>query len=670
MGRNCPRRRATSTGAAFGWSRRSAPTSRRRCTRSSKATIQRARPRDGDDDDDDDQVARKLSPFLFSLVLSIFASSTMADEGRDSVMEVAKHMGKSLAVSKNAADDMMRVLSRYEGEAPMFPLSATVEAEAAAEAEEKDEKAFAAAEDAIRRSNSSSSPSEMVDYLYAVDDAIAAAALRGELASRAAEAVQAAMPRLEEEVRALLGSSVHRLSLDSSDGLDDAATPDGSPRRDALSPDAAASVTGAAERMLRAGYGPELAQVYVAVRRDALAESVAHLGVEAVAIEEVLKMEWVVLDQKMRRWSHAVRAVVKTLLAGERRLCDEVFASDEELGHECFADVARGCVLQLIGFADAVAMSTPATEKLYRMLGMYEALTDVEADLESLFTGDARDFFSAEVSSVVAQLGNTVRHTIDQFVNVIHGESSRRPVHGGEIHPMTRYVLNYCGLLAECRATLDMVLADNNDNNDDDDAPTDGASSTPSGRCMRELLTHLLRKLDEKSRLYDDAGLKNIFLMNNLYYIVQKMMEYPALRELLGDDWVRRHRGQIRQYETGYLRASWMAVLACLRDDSSPPAHSRAAPKDKARSFNAAFEELYRSQTAWKVADPQLREELRIAVSERLIPAYRSFVGRSRPLLESGGSGRHSAARHIKYSLEDLEDYMLDFFEGVQKFVR
>nr|AAG13581.1 hypothetical protein [Oryza sativa Japonica Group] len=219
-----------------------------------------------------------------------------------------------------------------------------------------------------------------------------------------------------------------------------------------------------------------------------------------------------------------VRAVVKTLLAGERHLCDELLASDEELGHEWFADVARRCLLQLIGFADAVAMSTPATEKLYRMLGMYEALTAVEPDIESLFTGDVRDLFSSEVTGVVAQLGNTIRHTmtIDQFVNVIHGESSRRPVHGGKIHPMTRYVLNYCGLLAECRTTLDMVLADNNNTNDDHH---DGGGASSSGRCMRELLTHLLRKPDEKSRLYDHTGLQNIFLMNNLYCIVQKMME-------------------------------------------------------------------------------------------------------------------------------------------------
>lgn len=590
-------------------------------------------------------------------------------------MEAAKHIVKSLAVSKNAADDMMRILSNYDTR--LSPLSSPMTGEAAGEAygcgegeEEEEEEAFAAAEDFIRRCNSSTLSSGMTDYLYAVDDAIAAAALQGDLASRAAAAVQAAMPRLVEEVRALLCSSVRRLSL-SSDDLDDA-TPDASPRPDALSPHADASVRGVADRMLRAGYGPELAQVYVAVRRDALAESVAHLGVEAVAIEEVLKMEWAVLDQKMRRWSRAVRAVVKTLLAGERQLCDEVFASDEELGHECFADVARVCVLQLFDFANAVAMSAHATEKLYRMLGMYEALTDVEPEIEILFTGDAREFFAAEVSGVVTHLGSTVRHTIEEFGNVIHGESSRRPVHGGEIHPMTRYVLNYCGLLADSRSTLDMILADALDDNSgggEGEASTGDATSTPSGRCMRELLTHLLHKIDEKSCLYDDAGLKNIFLMNNLYYIVQKVMDSP-LRELLGDDWLRRHRGQIRQYETGYLRASWIAVLSYLRDDSSPSSPSaahRAVLKDKARSFNAAFEELYRSQSSWKVTDPQLREELRIAVSERLIPAYRSFLGRSRTQLESGS--RHSA-RHIKYSLEDLDNYMLDFFEGVQKFVR
>ncbi|XP_066333515.1 exocyst complex component EXO70A1-like [Miscanthus floridulus] len=242
--------------------------------------------------------------------------------------------------------------------------------------------------------------------------------------------------------------------------------------------------------MLRAGYGPEFAQVYVSARRDALMESVAVLGIKAITIEEVLRMEWSTLDQRMRWWSHAMRAVVRTFLADERWLYDEVFMSDEDLGHECFTDVARACVLQLLAFADALAVSPHATEKLYRTLVMYEALTDVRSELEALFyDGTVREFFAGEqgrpgkiqgpiwrpcavahaahaqgrpwgeVSSTVQQLGSTVRHTIE-FSHAIHGEASWKPVHGGEIHPMTRYVLNYYGLLADCCGTLDAVLGD------------------------------------------------------------------------------------------------------------------------------------------------------------------------------------------------------------------
>ncbi|TKW11376.1 hypothetical protein SEVIR_6G229400v4 [Setaria viridis] len=602
------------------------------------------------------------------------SSSSSPDAGQERVMAAAKHIVKSLAVSKNAADDMMHFLSTFDPR--LHPLSSPETSDETSGrggderhgsgGDEEEEEEIAAAEEVIRRCNSSSSSSEMIgmtDYLYAVDDAIAAAGH----SARAAAAVHAAMPRLEEEVRSLLSSSLRRLSL-SSDDIDEA-TPSASPRHGTLSPDATASVRVVADRMLRAGYGPELAQVYVSVRRDALAESVELLGVEAVAIEEVIRMEWSVLDQKMRRWSHAVRAVVRTFLAGERLLCDEVFESDEEVGHECFADVARGSVLQLLGFADAVTVSARATEKLYRTLGMFEALTDVQPELEALFSDDAaREFFAGEVSSTVEQLGSTLRHTIEEFGHAIHGESSRKAVHGGEIHPMTRYVLNYCGLLADYRGTLDAVLGDAG-LDDDAEASSDGgaaaAAATPSAHCIRELLTLLLQKMDDKSRLYDHAGLRNIFLMNNLHYVVQKVRESPPLRELLGDDWLRRHRGQIRQYETGYLRASWMAVLSThlRRDDGAaarPPAGHRAPVGPSAKSFNAAFQELYRSQTAWKVTDPQLREELRIAVSERLIPAYRAFLGQ----------GSRFPARHVKCSLEDLEDYMLDFFEGVPKFVK
>jgi exocyst complex protein 7 len=60
------------------------------------------------------------------------------------------------------------------------------------------------------------------------------------------------------------------------------------------------------------------------------------------------------------------------------------------------------------------------------------------------------------------------------------------------------------------------------------------------------------------------------------------------------------------------------------------------------------------------VPDVQLQEELRISIAEKMIPAYRSFLGRLRKYLESG---RHSEM-YIKYTPEDLETHLLDLFHG------
>ena len=59
--------------------------------------------------------------------------------------------------------------------------------------------------------------------------------------------------------------------------------------------------------------------------------------------------------------------------------------------------------------------------------------------------------------------------------------------------------------------------------------------------------------------------------------------------------------------------------------------------------------------------DNKLREELRISIAEKLLPAYRSFLGRFRYHIENG---KHPEL-YIKYSIEDLEIVVGDFFEGV-----
>jgi exocyst complex protein 7 len=123
--------------------------------------------------------------------------------------------------------------------------------------------------------------------------------------------------------------------------------------------------------------------------------------------------------------------------------------------------------------------------------------------------------------------------------------------------------------------------------------------------------------------------------------------------------------GQMRTYFSGYLQSSWTRVIACLNADGLLRMTGRSsalkdALKERFKDFNLAYEELYMTQTTWKVVEPQLREKLKITILKNLVPAYRLYVVRY------GGQLKElkNFTEYLKYSPEDLEKQILDLFEG------
>jgi exocyst complex component 7 len=631
--------------------------------------------------------------------------------GDDKVLAAAQHIVKSLATSKNAADDMIRILSGFDHRlssitSDLFPSPSPADPP---EEEGPSLADFDAAEQLIHLWDTTpealvfeAPEDDAAHYLDAVDVAIDHLAAGSPAAGRAAVAVQLAMARLEDELRHLmlrhavpldasgLFCSLRRLSLGSMDDLDtssefDPATPHsqeaapdtarsasvaGNPFDDQVfdlvRPEAVDELRAITDRMVRAGYESELAQVYCAIRRDLLDECLSVLGVERHSIDEVQRIEWKHLNDKMKKWVHGVKTVIRSLLTGERRLCDQVLAASSELRDECFVDSTKGCVMQICSFGDAVSVCTRSPEKLSRILDMYEVLAEVIPELKELFFGDYGDDVIHDLEGVLERLGEAVKGTLLEFGKVLQQESSRRPMLAGEIHPMTRYVMNYLRLLVVYSDTLDTLLDDNGAGDAGHRGTDDDAeyleSLTPLGRRMVKLVSYLEANLEEKSKLYEDGALQCIFSMNNTYYIVQKVKD-SELGRILGDHWIRRRRGKVRQNSKSYLRISWTKVLAHLKDDghgSRSGSGSSSRVKEKFKNFNFAFEEIYRSQTLWKVPDPQLREELKISISENVIPAYRAFTGRNASLVDTG----RNSGKYVKYTPDDLEDHLSDLFEG------
>ena len=112
-----------------------------------------------------------------------------------------------------------------------------------------------------------------------------------------------------------------------------------------------------------------------------------------------------------------------------------------------------------------------------------------------------------------------------------------------------------------------------------------------------------------------------LFLANNLRYMVNKVRG-SQLKDLLGDEWVSRHEYKLRSYTWSYERLAWGKVLTAA---STSKLTDAVEAREAMRLFNEAFTDACREQVAWIVPDRKMRDELKLSVARKLIPAYKNL---------------------------------------------
>ncbi|GJZ59915.1 exocyst complex component EXO70A1-like protein [Tanacetum coccineum] len=414
-----------------------------------------------------------------------------------------------------------------------------------------------------------------------------------------------------------------------------------------------------AQHMVQAGHTQQCLIVYRDTRSQVLQESLQQLGVEKLTKDDVQKIQWEVLELKIGTWIHFMRIAVKLLFAAERKVCDQMFEGLDSLKDQCFADVTKGSVAMLLSFGDAVAKSKRSPEKLFVLLDMYEIMCELHSEIEALFSGKACKEIREGALGLTKRLAQTAKETFGDFEEAVEKDATRTAVADGTVHPLTSYVINYVKFLFDYQSTLKQLFQEFEKG---DDSNAELASVTM--RIMQALQTNL----EGKSKQYKEPALTNLFLMNNIHYMVRSVRRSEA-KDLLGDDWVQRHRRIVQQHANQYKRLAWAKILQCLTiqglnssggDGPNSSGASRALVKDRLKIFNLQFEELHQRQSQWTVPDSELRESLRLAVAEVLLPAYRSFIKRFGALVESGKNPH----KYIRYTAEDLDRMLGEFFEG------
>ncbi|XXG65111.1 hypothetical protein AAC387_Pa05g2898 [Persea americana] len=421
-----------------------------------------------------------------------------------------------------------------------------------------------------------------------------------------------------------------------------------------------------AQQMIQAGHQQQCLKIYRDTRATVLEQSLRKLGVEKLSKEDVQKMQWEVLEAKIGSWIHFMRIAVKLLFTAERRVCDQIFEGIETLKDPCFAEATGNSVAILLSFGEAIAKSKRSPEKLFVLLDMYEIMRELQPEIESIFEGKACTEMRESALTLTKRLAQTAKETFGDFEEAVEKDATKTAVLDGTVHPLTSYVINYVKFLFDYQSTLKQLFQELEGGDE-----TNAQLASVTMRIMQALQTNL----DGKSKQYKDPALTQLFLMNNIHYMVRSVRRSEA-KDLLGDDWVQRHRRIVQQHANQYKRVAWVKILQSLAaqgltssggsgssagvDGGNSSGVSRAMVKDRLRMFNMQFEELHQRQSQWTVPDPELRESLRLAVAEVLLPAYRSFIKRFGPLVESGKNPQ----KYIRFTAEDLDRMLGEFFEG------
>ncbi|XP_057964231.1 exocyst complex component EXO70E2 [Malania oleifera] len=632
-------------------------------------------------------------------------------EGEENLIAAAQHIVQALGSKKNLTDDARRILVELGSKLSTMASLNDNKSEGVSEMEERlniiHEKVMSW--EADQSMIWDSGPEEASEYLKAVDEvqkligklesrSFAKDSEEVELLQRSCDVLQTAMARLEEEFGYILVQNrqpfePEHMSFRSSEddiadegsivSFEDESVEDmresvsrGSEEFiiDLVRPDVIPDLKCIANLMFVSNYDQECSQAFICVQKDALDECLCILEMEKLSIEDVLRMEWASLNSKIKRWVRAMKIFVRVYLASEKWLIDQIFGEVGSVNSACFIETSKSSMLRLLNFGEAVAISHHKPEKLFGIIDMYEVLTDLLPDMEALYPDEAGFCVRSEFQEVLNSLRNSVRATFLEFEKAIASNTSVNPFAGGGIHHLTRYVMNYIRNLTDYSVILNLLLDDHVPDNPISSSPharpvLDGnrsdascsVSVSPMAFHFQSLISILESNIDIKSKLYKDASLEHLFLMNNIHYMTQKVKD-SELRAILGDEWIRKHNWKFQQHAMNYERATWSSILPLLKDEGiqNPNSNSvsKSLLKERLRSFYAAFEEVYKTQTGWLIPDLQLREDLRISASLKVVQAYRTFVGRH---------NSHITEKHIKYSADDLQNYILDLFEGSQR---
>ncbi|CAM0946897.1 unnamed protein product [Alopecurus aequalis] len=410
------------------------------------------------------------------------------------------------------------------------------------------------------------------------------------------------------------------------------------------------------DRLLANGRQDRCISLYLDARGGVVSASLRDLGLDYLRNPA---SDAQALGPGVELWGRHLEFVVRRLLESERQLCIKVFGQHKSDASACFAEVAaRASVLDFLSFGRAAADAKKDPIKLMRLLEVFDSLNRLRLDFNRLFGGKACADIQCQTRDLVKLLVDGAVEIFEELLVQVELQRQMPPPPDGGVPRLVTFVVEYCNrLLGEkYRPVLAQVLT----------IHRSWRKEVFNDKMLAAAVLKIVRALEANfdvwSRSYGNKTLSYIFMMNTRWHLF-KYVKTTKLAELLGDVWLRDHEQFKDYYTTMFMRSSWGALSPLLNREglilfSKGRATAKDLVKQRLKTFNARFGEMFHEQSAWIIPDKDLRRETCEHVMQAIVPAYRSYMQNYGPLVEQDVS----ASKYIKYTVDGLEKMLGGLF--------
>ncbi|CAA7015252.1 unnamed protein product [Microthlaspi erraticum] len=400
--------------------------------------------------------------------------------------------------------------------------------------------------------------------------------------------------------------------------------------------------------------------IYVEVRSSNVRASLQALDLDYLDISVSEFNDVQSIEGYIAQWGNHLEFAVKHLFEAEFKLCNDVFERfGSNVWMDCFSKIAaQAGMLAFLQFGKTVTDSKKDPIKLLKLLDIFTSLNKLRADFNRLFGGAACIEIQNFTRDLIKKLIDGAAEIFWELLVQVEIQKQNPPPSDGGVPRLVSFVTDYCNKLIgdKYKSTLTQVLLIH--------------KSWRSERFQdNQLMIEVLRiikaieqNMDVWMKAYPDQTLAHFFAMNNHWHLY-KNLKGTRIGDQLGDSWLKEHDQYKEYYATVFLRDSWGKLPSHLSREglihfSGGHATARDLVKKRLKSFNDAFDEMYKKQSTWVLPEKDLRDRVCQQIVQAIVPVYRSYMQNYGPLVEKDAS----SSKYVRYTVVALEKILSSLY--------